>query len=428
MLKDELRRPFIRWFIAVEALSMFRESRGGAVTKRIPGFVLLLMLVSGIVFGQSRGAAQSAPLPTIVQAPTADAVVKKALDAFGPQETLAKVRAILWMGKVVETSEDGKATFDELRVQVYPDDVALSLRGPAGPVVKLAVTPEFSYQEADGMKGAISAAKVEGYRHQAKLDPVYVAQHVGDYTLTAQGEEDEGVAATDVVKLRVKGVEGIWSVDALTGRLLSVKYETKSGEVKREYSDYRLVGGMYLPFQWETTEPGRSTTTTISKYVINPDVDGDIFQPPNDFSSSEVSLRVLQTETVPHAQELGGDTSTNCQMSMATATPEAAASSIDDVPIAGGESTSGLRMTCNAWDTTGFFPRKLYAMLVLASDGKAYIIACDQTSRWAKCAPLEAGHLVNAKRTDDGFDVLDVNVKGKGQDVVYSIVQTQPLP
>ena len=364
-------------------------------------------------------------------AATSDALMLKAANAFGggPADQVTKIRAIKWVGSVAQTAGGG-TTLEEERLEVYPDRVYLSMRSPAGATRKLVVTPDFSYQSAGRMASAVTAATAEAYRQQVRFDPPYVAQHLGDYVLIEQGgKEKDGAAAAEVVKISAKGVEYVWTIDSQSGRVVSISFKTPQGEVLKEYSDYRAVGGLTLPFKWRTTEGGRTTETTVSKYEVNPAVDEGIFQPQGNMSA--LSLRVLQSESVRYAQQMddndiGG--AVNCQiLESAPAKISVAATLLDDPVFAEDAGGSNLKMTCNSWDTTKFFPRVLNAMLVAASDGNAYVIACDKGWKWSKCVPLEAGQVFSASRTEKGIEVLGVNAKGKDQAATYSILMTKPL-
>ena len=378
--------------------------------------------------------AERSAAPETSGAATDDALMLKAANAFGPQgggpvDQATKITAIKWVGSVTQTTGGQTTSFEEERLEVYPDRVYLSMRNPAGTTRKLVVTPDFSYQSAGRMASAVTPATAEAYRQQVRFDPPYVAQHLGDYLLIEQGGKEKNGAAGEVVKISSKGVEYIWTIDAQSGRVASINFKTPQGDVEKEYSDYRAVGGLTLPFKWRTTEGGRTTVTTISKYEVNPTVDEGLFQPQGNMSA--LSLRVLQTESVRYAQQMddndiGG--AVNCQITeSAPAKISVAASLLDDPVFAEDAGGSNLKMNCNSWDTTKFFPRVLNAMLVAASDGNAYVIGCDKGWKWSKCVPLEAGQVFNASRTDKGIEVLGVNAKGKDQAATYSILMTKPL-
>lgn len=90
-------------------------------------------------------------------------------------------------------------------------------------------------------------------------------------------------------------------------------------------------------------------------------------------------------------------------------------------------STPSLQMSCRSSDTTIRWTHVLNAMFVEASDGNAYIIACDRAWRWSKCVPLKAGDVFLARRTDKGFLVQSLNGKSKEQEATYSVLQSKSL-
>jgi hypothetical protein len=301
------------------------------------------------------------------------------------------------------------------------------MRPAAGVTKKLVVTPDFSYRSSGRMASAVPAATADAYRQQIRFDPPYVAQHLMDYMLIAQGGE-KGNAAGEVVKISSKGVEYVWNIDPQSGRVASIRFKAPSGEVVKEYSDYRAVDSLTLPFKWRTTEGGRTTETTVSKYEVNPAIDEGLFQPMGNMSV--LSLKVLQTESVRYAQQMDNDISmaVNCQITeSAQEKGSAAGNALDSAAFADDAGRSNLKMICNSWDTTKFFPRVLNAMLVAASDGNAYVIACDKAWKWSKCLPLAAGGVFSASRTEKGIEVLGVNAKGNEQEATYSILMTKPL-
>jgi hypothetical protein len=346
----------------------------------------------------------------------------KAANAFGPQEKATKIRAIRWVGSVVENNDGGKTSFEEERVEVYPDRVYLSMRSAAGVTEKLVVSPDLSYESSHDMTSALVAATADAYRQQIRFDPPYVAQHLADYVLTNQGND------AGALKISLKGVGDVWNIDPQTGRLASVTFEAPSGAVTREYSDYRAVGDLTLPFKWRTTEGGRVTETTVSRYEVNPPIDEGLFQPPANMSAAAMSLRVLQTVTVPYTEDLGGDLSVNCQIMEAAAGGSPAAMRSLDSPVFADDATrSNLKMVCSSSGTSKLFPHEMNAMLVAGSDGKAYVIGCDKAWRWSRCYPLKTGEVFNASHTEKGLQIQGFNTRGGEDDATYSILMTKPL-
>lgn len=361
---------------------------------------------------------------------SSDALMLKAANVFGPKDQAAKIRAIRWIGNVnvTETSGLNQQSFAEERVEVYPDRVYLAMRSATGATKKLVVTPDLSYESAGHMTGALTPATAEAYRQQIRFDPPYVAQHLNDYMLIAREHDEENGGAVDEFKISAKGTEYVWNVDPQSGRLTSITFQTPAGEVTRQYSDYRQVADLMLPFKWRTTEAGRTSETTVSKYEVNPAIDESVFQPPMNLSAGAISLKVLQTESVPYTDDMGGDTSVNCQIEEPSNGRAAAAIRSLDNPVFADEMTnSDLKMVCNSLGTSRFFPHELSTMLVAGSDGKAYVIGCNKAWRWSKCYPLRTGEVFNASRTEKGLEIHGFDTKGGEDDATYSILREKTL-
>ena len=370
-------------------------------------------------------------LRTIAKAPEnpkpgGEQLLQKALDAIAPRDRLAKIHAIRWTGNFTETRNGDAASYKEERIEFYPDRVYLSVLRSTGLTTKLVVTPEFSFQNSGHITRAVAVSIAEPYRQQMKFDPIYVAQHSGDYTLTAQGSVETGGATVDFLKLSLGGLDYRWAIDSQTGRLLSTEYQTRSGRVIRQYSDYRLIDGVYLPFRWRTTESGRTTESTISQYEVNPVVDENLFQRPDFSVDTPLSLKVLQLERVPHEQEVDMEIAVNCQISDSP-NVSTNSDSLEDTALLVEQDDSNISMSCNTWEKANFLPQILNAMLVAASDGNAYIIACDKTWRWSKCVPLHVGQVLNATHTNRGIEVEVDSTPGKERKAIYSVLKTQVL-
>lgn len=391
---------------------------------------LILLKKAGVraaVMDAMVGSTRSAPSPVEEQAPSGQALMEKALDAFGPRDQLINIHAIRWRGTVVETSDGASTSFGEERIQIYPGRLALSSQRAPDAVDMLVITPDFSYQYSDHLTRAIGTASTEAYRQQIRFDPAQIARHISDYAVVPLGAEKRVDASVDVLKVSLGATDYVWKIDSKTGELLSIQYRMKSGEiVRRDYSDYRQVGGVNLPFKWRTTESIGTIETTVSQYQINPAIDESIFRRPGNLSGDDLSFKVLDSKTLLYAQVMDNSVSATCQLSQAVNTSEV--NPLDDINFAKGTTPSNLQMTCNTWDTSIFWPRKLHAALAVASDGNAYIFGCNRGSTKSNCVPLEVGPIIHARRTDSGIAVKGIDAKGREVEITYSILETRALP
>jgi hypothetical protein len=141
-----------------------------------------------------------------------------------------------------------------------------------------------------------------------------------------------------------------------------------------------------------------------------------------------LSIRVLQTEQVPYTVQVGGgQISTSCSIN-GTAHTGGSAIASGDVAFGSSTSNSSLTMNCNSYQAPQMGWRHvLNAMLVVASNGNAYIVACDAAWRWSKCRGLVAGDVFSAKMTDRGLAVEYFDGKGRAKAAIYAVLQSKVL-
>ncbi len=362
---------------------------------------------------------------TVPSSPDPSKLLDRALNAIGPAEKLASIQTTRYIASRTQAGPTGTVVSEVERVAYYPDRLYLSLNSN-GQTNKVVVTPTFSYRASGKMTTAVSPADLEGFRSNMQLDPWYVAQHKSALVLSYDGSENIGADVYD--KLRIRNGEGkeiVWVLDQ-SGRIRRAIFKGSSGDVVTELSDYRLVNGINVPFKRHVTEQGGTSDTVLSQYEINPSISPALFAPPAEQPSAGLRIRVLQEQSVPYVQQSGGGISTSCNNS-GSANTSLTATTTGNVTFGNATTTSGVQMHCNSYDTTVRWPHVLNAMLVEASDGNAYIIACDRAWRWSKCVPLRAGETFNARHTSKGMAVQAFNTKGQESEPTYTVLQSKAL-
>lgn len=384
------------------------------------GFVLFFISISGLA------AAQDAGNPPLDQLTIGQALMDKALDAFGPREKLMAVRSEQWMATVTQSTSQGSISFEEAGVQAFPGLFSIEMAHQPDVPQRIVVTPQFAYRVAKGMTVAVPSARADLYRQEMKFDPVYIAQNLSHYTFTPVGSEQYDGRRVDALKISTGGMDYIWKIDARTGRLLAVTHHVPAGDVVSEFSDYRQVDGIYYPFTRHTTSPGYTTDVTINSYKTNVPVDQSLLLQPSDLSPSALHVRVLETYSISYTQDLGGDNSSNCQISE-SASNSPGANSLDDIGFVTEPIGSNLKLNCNSWDQNWIFPRTLNAMLIASSNGNAYVIACDRAWHWSKCVPLKAGLTFPGSLEENRLKVRGTNENGKEEEATFKILMQKPL-
>jgi hypothetical protein len=348
--------------------------------------------------------------------------LERALNAIGTPEQLASIHSMRL--KFVRTQADG-GSVDGERIVIYPDKVFVSLQGANGLMSKLVVTPDFNYQVSGKMATSVSSSLLDSIRTGVKTEFTYIAQHQADYTCFLDGTENVGGVNATKVKLKGNGTEFEWSIDPSNGRLLRFR-GSLFGETTTDFSDWREVAGLNVALKRHIVENGHSSDLVTSSIEINPTIDEALFASPSQNVAAGFTFKVLQSESVPYVVETSGGISTNCQISGSTSTTMSAYTS-GNMTFGNATSTPDLRMNCNTSANSFRWTHVLNAMLVDASDGNAYIIACDRAWRWSKCTGLKPGDVFNARRGDKGFIVQFFNTKQQEKEATYTVLQAKSM-
>jgi hypothetical protein len=380
--------------------------------------------VSDLVLNAVLGAVNNKDQTRTPQIVDAAALFQKALNAIGPHEKIAAVRSTRWKGVELRNAQGGTQSFERESIRVYPDSAYMTSRGSAGPLQTRVVTPDFSYSSSGNMTAAIPTTDLETIRDQLTFDTFNIAQHAEDFTITYAGEEQIGAVNAEKLKISKSGRAVTWLIDPQTGRLLSARLSEPSGDVETHFADWRLLSGIYSPFKRQMTGPGGSNDLTIAEYEINPPIDEKLFQRPARNISQGLSLKVMQSQSVPYTQESGGGVSTSCNI-VGTANTSAYANTVGTNTYGNATTNSNQHMSCNSYDTTVRWPHVLNVMFADASDGNSYMFACDRAWRWSKCVPLQAGQIFSARFTDKGLEVEAFNTKGKQENPTYHVLQSR---
>jgi hypothetical protein len=381
--------------------------------------VLNAMLAASLQKDEVKMPAVKAELP-------GTALLQKALEAIGPAEKLAQVHGTLSKTTATVKNQGVVNTYDREFVRSFPDKIYQHVRGASGQTSVQVVTSDFGYRESGKMTTTIPSDNLQSIRTQLVFDKFNIAQHLADYSAFSEGQDTLNGSVVDVLKITHDGEEVLWELDPHSGRLLGTKFHKASGDVINEFSDFREISGIYTPFRQHTVESGLITDQVVGDYEINPTANPSLFERPKALSADSLSFKVIQEQSVPYTQESGGGVNTSCNIS-GSANSVSTVNSVGSTAYGSGTTNSNMHMNCNSYDTTIRWPHVLNTMFIEASDGNAYIIACDRAWRWSKCVPLRTGQTFNAKFTSKGMEVQAFNSKGKEDEPVYRVLQSKSM-
>jgi hypothetical protein len=368
--------------------------------------------------------------PTVAVSPDTEArgLLQKAINAFGSRETIASVRAIRSKSSEVRTTQGKTTTFEWDKIRVFPDSFYMSGNTPGAEPYIQVITHDIGYRRLGKNTSPVTGDDLASIQEGMKFDLAYIAMHSNQFSVSYAGEEQSESAAVKTIRLTLIGTnrDTVWKIDLQTGRILSAVDHSRSGDTVTEFSDFRTVSGLVYPFKRHITEQGVTSDVTIAEYAVNPAVDAALFDRPDDLPTDLLTIRVLQSQSVPYTQQLGNSANANCSIS-GTASTFATANTAGNTTWGNGTTNSNMQMNCNSYDTTIRWPHMLNMMLIEASDGNAYIIECDKAWRWSKCGPLNAGQTFNARFTPKGIEVEAVTAKGQSIKPVYGIVQSRAM-
>ncbi len=166
-------------------------------------------------------------------------------------------------------------------------------------------------------------------------------------------------------------------------------------------------------------------TQNVTSPVLTPSV-----QTPAAYVDSDYPLRlkVLQTEQIPYTVQVGGgQINTNCSIG-GTVNTQGSATTMGNFTDWSAYTYPNLQMSCSSYETPPMGWRHvLSAMLVVASDGNAYIIACDAAWRWSKCRGLRPGDSFEARWAKGGISVVYYTDKRKPKEATYAVLVSRSL-
>jgi hypothetical protein len=366
---------------------------------------------------------------------------ERALLAIAPMDVLASITSSRIVFSTTQTRLQGTTTFEMERQMIYPDRIFLEMRRSNFPSTQLVIRPDGNYALNGSTRSVAPPAYVSDQLTVMKFDAAYIAQHRSEFTAILDGKDEINGDSCDRLRISTTdGKEEIWSVDSAS-RIRRRIQTTSSGKVTINYSDFKTIDGVNVAFQRHAIDPNGTTDTTIKFYKFNPPrysmtsalteehptqggtVSSRALPRPIDGS---LAIRVLEAQSVPYVQKLGGGPSTSCNISGGSNTTMSA-STFGNYTYGNANTSTDLHLNCSSYDTTVNWPHVLNVMLVEASDGNAYMIACDRAWAWSKCVPLRAGDTFKARQTNRGLTVEAYNAKGKESEPTYSILQSKVM-
>ena len=228
------------------------------------------------------GAKASAPAASN---PEGRALIAKIAQAMGGAERIRAIKAIRQKATLTMQTPQGEMPISTDQVMVFPDRAWQKMTSPMGEMI-IVVTPAGGF-----MKGPMGSRDMPASRREEALadlrrDPLVVVQHADDpeFTFAAGGEEKVGESVVRILEVYAGGAPARWLVDEQSGRILRAVFPASGpepGERVTEYSDWKTVDGVTLPFRKVRSRGGeKESSVEIHEIEFNPAADPKLFEKP----------------------------------------------------------------------------------------------------------------------------------------------------
>ncbi|HKS09525.1 MAG TPA: hypothetical protein VJS13_08270 [Pyrinomonadaceae bacterium] len=171
----------------------------------------------------------------------------------------------------------------------FPDAVRLETVRPAFTFVSV-VSPSESFFHYNNTTRAMPederAAVYKELNHE--LIVLLRARTKSDFKAWAAGSDKVGETTIERLEVELPGFTTVLGIDPATGRVLTQRYRGRGpggviGEIAINYSDFRSVEGLWLPFKSTATFDGQAfpaLTATIETATVNGQIDATSFKKP----------------------------------------------------------------------------------------------------------------------------------------------------
>ncbi|PYR78811.1 MAG: hypothetical protein DMF86_04935 [Acidobacteria bacterium] len=214
----------------------------------------------------------------------ARALIERAIAAKGGLARLRKIRTTRVEAIMRVQAEEGPLEIPTVTSIEYPDRFRVEAQMAGGAVVQVYAGGEYWVQGPRGLAEVTPARRDEIQRGvQRDIVRLLLRAHEGAATATAVSSPDPALAA---VTLRADGTSPVTMfIDRGTGLIARLQYKERvgGGMTDEEYSDYRAVDGIQVPFRTVVRRPDAPVIERVVKDVrYNTRLTRGLFTKPGD--------------------------------------------------------------------------------------------------------------------------------------------------
>jgi YHS domain-containing protein len=224
------------------------------------------------------------------------ALIEKAVTAMGGAARLDGLTSYEEKSAGLQARRQGDVEIKYGLTLIFPDRIRLERAMPDfndSSVMRrmaLVVTPNETFIVApNGVQPVNEMIRLDQER-EIRRRPLTIlrARKSADFKPAAIGSGKVGGATVEQVAVALDGTNYMLGIDPATGRLLSIAYERRGpegnfGQFVQEFSDFRTVDGLTLPFKTAGAfngQPWKEQSSTVEAITLNGKVDPALFEKP----------------------------------------------------------------------------------------------------------------------------------------------------
>lgn len=231
------------------------------------------------------GTAAAAAPAAGASTPEGLAVAARVTKAYGGEAKVKSIQALRRKANVTAKTPQGDMQIEVDATEIFPDRAIQIMKTPMGEMTMVA-TPTAAFMKMGAMTRDLPTPQKDEMLKDIPQTPLFVLGHADTLkpVFTVSGKETIGGVETDVLDVNLGGTLHRWYVDA-EGRILRTwsKGMQMGQEVEKvnEFSDYRTVDGMQIPYKVVIKQNGEEGgTAELIELQLNPTVDPKVFEKP----------------------------------------------------------------------------------------------------------------------------------------------------
>ena len=208
-------------------------------------------------------------------------LIAKAVESLGG----AKLDQLVSFQKTEQRANQVKSVL----LIAFPDAMRRDTIRPTFTLVSV-VTPSESFFQHNNSARPMTQADLTAFHKELNYEPLVLlrARTKPDFKAWAAGTAKVGDTAVERLEVELQGFTTMLGIDPATGRVLSQTYHGRGpggviGDIAINYSDFKSVDGVSLPFKIDATFDGQAypaLSATVEAAKINGEVDANIFKKP----------------------------------------------------------------------------------------------------------------------------------------------------